>query len=85
MGAFNTSSNRLKEVALEARRLEFVYRVAYQSRWMAVAISVEGDSLQVGPPQELFEGPFVDRGANDDYDVTPDGSRLVVFQRQQEG
>ncbi len=60
---------------------EIVYRVGFQSKWMAVPISVRGDSLRPGRPTELFEGPFINRGVSGDYHVTPDGSRFIVFQR----
>ena len=56
---------------------ELIYRQG--SKWMAVEISAEGDSLRAGKPQEIFEGAFLNLARFPAYDVSRDGNRFVLF------
>ena len=50
------------------------------SRMMVVAIRT-APTLQVGPPRELFRGPFEEDEFGDrSYDVMPDGQHFVMFE-----
>jgi Tol biopolymer transport system component len=51
------------------------------ARIIFVAVTITGDSLRLGPPEQLFEGGIVPSGmlyADRTFDVAPDG-RLVVL------
>ena len=53
---------------------------------MAVAIEAEPD-LSVGTPRLLFEGRYLGTGPvhlRRNYDVSPDGQRFLMIQREQD-
>ena len=55
-------------------------------RMMAVAIEAEPD-LSVGTPRLLFEGRYLGTGPvhlRRNYDVSPDGQRFLMIQREQD-
>jgi Tol biopolymer transport system component len=43
----------------------------------AVPVTINGASLSVGAPRELFQGGFGGTGPARGYDVTPDGTRFL--------
>jgi serine/threonine-protein kinase len=55
---------------------ELFYRSV--NKWMVVSISAEPE-FAAGPPQVVFEGPYVNVSGLS-YDVAPDGQRFLVLQ-----
>ena len=51
-----------------------------RSRWMVVDVATE-PAFTRSRPRPLFEGPYIDFGFVRQYDITPDGRRLVTVQR----
>jgi hypothetical protein len=59
---------------------ELIY-VERPSRWMAVSVSIVGDTFRSEKPELLFEGNFGGSGSWPQYDVSADGERFIVFPR----
>ena len=71
------STNGGQEPIWNPKGGELFYRSG--TSMMAVAIDMESDSTP-GPPQMLFEGPYVPTGFSyPNYDVSPDGQRFLML------
>ena len=60
--------------------------VVYQNGGSMLAVSVDPESGDLGRPEQLFDGPYLDPVINytRNYDVTPDGARFLMVKRSRE-
>ncbi len=55
--------------------------LVYRSGQRMMAVTVDPASGGLGPPAELFRGPYVTSSDGQSYDVTPDGERFLMLRR----
>ena len=90
LSAFNDPSGVRRQISIEGGTAPRWSRggreVVYQDGGSILAVSVDPETGELGRPEQLFEGPYLDAVITytRNYDVTPDGERFLMVKRNRE-